>query len=131
MFRKRDLVGVVRVGLVAVDGLSTVWVFCRLGDLGICWLGRWLHGRLEPRRSIGGPVVVEGRRRVLEAVELRRRGVHLRWLMRGRGLRTATIATGHGVSVHAGVFLQGERVNVGACDSTWGRSKVEDPQNLK
>lgn len=137
MLAKGNLVGIVGVGLVAVDGLCTVRVLCRRDDLGIMAVG--LVGLLLARVCAKGVAVgaarpvglaATDRGRVFKAVELSRR-VHLRRLDRvgGFGAARGTIDA-HGRAVHGRVFGQSKRVDESTGRRRGRRAKVEDPQNL-
>lgn len=134
-----DLVGVVGVRLVAVDGLCTI----RVLDALLCRLV--LHGSLRVHAAkgwcgaiaalgTGGTTGISGDgRRGFEAVELGR-CVHLRLLAVGDlGLRAVGVAVGDGAGrARARVLLvQGVRVDESAVARGRLGSVVEDPYNLR
>lgn len=144
MLGKGDFVGVIGVGLVAVDGLGLVGILCGRDDLdvvgGLADLGcraGLLKGLLGAAcAKVGGSGAGHGvseRRGVLKAAELGR-GVHLRRLDRVGRLGAAGGAVAcHGLPRHGagGLFGQGKRVEEGAGGGGWRRAKVEDPDNVE
>jgi hypothetical protein len=138
MLLEADLVGVVRVRLVAVDGLRAVGVL----DRGFLW--RLVGGccaaahASELRCSRSAPLgtcrtarVAGDGRRCLEAVELCR-GVHLRCLLVDLGFRAVHVAVGDGARLARAreLLVQGIRVDEGAVAGMGLRAVVEYPHNL-
>lgn len=149
MLCEGNLVGILRVGIVAVDGLGAVGVFRRGNNLGIVarWFGSlrlsWrlrlglllellrlagAHGRAK-RLHVRGSSAADGRR-VLKAVELRR-GVHLRRCDRMRSFgATSAAVVAHGLLAESRILSERERVDKGSGSRCRGRSKVEDPEDV-
>jgi hypothetical protein len=135
-----DLVRVVGIGLVAVDGLRSVGVLDRgfLLWLVVWGLGvvahaaelRWCGGVAALGTCWAAGVAGDGRRG-LEAVELRG-GVHLRRLLVYLGLWAVHVAVGDGTrGARAGMLLvEGIRVDESAVAGLWLRAIVEYPYDL-
>lgn len=147
VLRETDLVRVVGVCFVGVDGLGAVgeirWRvdFCAgLFEFGPAVRGHGVVGRAEARlRGVavflaGETAVVAGyRRRGLEAAELSG-CVHLRRRVRNRGAGARAKVVRHWSAVAcrvALVFVQGEGVNVSAVRRLRSRPEVEDPDDLR
>lgn len=141
MLGEGNFVGIVGVGLVAVDGLGLVRVFRRGDNLGIvAWLGllRLLALLGLALLCVGGSKVgvsssVErvGRVGVLEATKLGGR-VHLWRLDRVGRLGAAGAAVAHGLTVHTGRLLgQGKGVEESARGGRGRGAKVKDPDNVE
>lgn len=141
MLLKADLIGVVGIGFVAVNGLGAVRVLDALLDRRLV-LGGWclgahaaeLRNRAVAALGAWGPAGIAGDGgRGLEAVQLGR-GVHLRLLAVGDlGLGAVGEAVGDGTrGARAGLLLvQGVRVDKGAVARGRLGAVVEDPDNLK
>lgn len=99
MLGEANLVRIFGVGLVAVDSLGAVRIFCGRVGLGLLRVrvDRAVHAVTEARhrgvalgRTSGTTVVAGHRGGGLEAIELGRR-VHLGLLLGNRGLRASTV----------------------------------------
>ena len=138
MLLEADLVGVVWVRFVAVDGLCAVWIldtlFCGLvlgGRLRV-HAAESRAGAVAALSACGTAGIAGDGRRGFEAVELGGR-VHLRLLAVGDlGLRAVGVAVGDWARrARAGVLLvQSVRVDEGAVARGWLGAIVEDPDNL-
>lgn len=135
MLLEADLVGVIWIGLVAVDGLRAVGILDGgfLLSLVVLYLGGdtaegW-GGRVAGVCASGAPGVTGHGRGGLEAVEL---GgcVHLGG--GALGFRTVRVAVGNWSGrARAWVLLvKGIRIDKSAVAGLWLRSVVEDPDNL-
>ncbi len=147
MLAKGDFVGIVGVGLVAVDGLGLVGILGGRHHLGIMGLARlrqaglltllallrWLGcagAKVGVARASHG---VTERRGVFEAVELGR-GVHLGRLDRVGCLGAASTAVGrHGLAVHGARRFLGKSKGVEEGTGRGGGrgAKVKDPDNVE
>lgn len=142
MLGKGDFVGIVGIGVVAVDGLGLVGVLGGRDDLGVMGrLGQGNLGRLltllgGAGAKVGGSGASHGvaeRVAVFEAVELGR-GVHLGRLDRVGSFGAAGAAVGsHGLAVHVGRGLLGEGKGIEESTRRGGGrgAKVKDPDNVK
>ena len=133
MFGEGDFVYVFRVGLVAVDGFRSVWVFCWLLNL-LCRLrGRWYsrswlwHRFASVLRAKGAAWIPRDGRRSLEATELGR-GVHL-WRVGDCGLGSVIVIPVV-LRIVIVVFVEGETVNESSVARLRCGSEVEYPDDL-
>lgn len=143
MLREANLVCVVRVGFVRIDGLGAVWVLGGCRDFGL-----WL---VDSCRCLGGRVVELWLRRVaahgadrttvvagdwggcLEPVELSR-SVHL-WRVCNGGIWAVVVSVVGNVAGAAHGWLlalvESKGIDVGAVAGIWLGAIVEDPHDLR